>query len=61
MNLKFQTKQLTERLHNPGHKMAAKKFSSVTVYNYRREGSLMLKEWKELEGRGACWKKGIGV
>jgi len=31
-----------ERLHNPGHKMAAKNFSSVTLYSYRREGSLKL-------------------
>ena len=32
----------SERLHNPGQKMATKNFSFVTVYSYRREGSLKL-------------------
>ena len=44
-----------ERLHNPGHKMAAKNFSSVTVYSYRREGSFALAEAVRAAGMGGAW------
>ena len=44
-----------EQLHNPGHNIAAKNFSSVSVYSYRREGSFALAEAVRVAGMGGAW------